>query len=139
MTTLPEIALPGRRLAWPTRLASGKTNGSIKGMTAGRKVKISISLDADLLGIVDRRAAEEGATRSAVMERWLRQVSHRNKLARLEEETASYYDALTESERQEDASWAAASSKAARGLRIDEAPTPGIAASSRRSGSRRRS
>ena len=105
-------------------------------MTA-RKVKISISLDADLLELVDRRAAEEGATRSAVMERWLRQVSHRTKLARLEEETARYYDSLTDEERDEDAALAAASSRAARKLRVDDAPisTPtGQRGSSKRRG-----
>jgi metal-responsive CopG/Arc/MetJ family transcriptional regulator len=101
-----------------------------------RKVKISISLDADLLGIVDRRAAEEGATRSAVMELWLRQASHRSKLARLEEETARYYEALTDVEREEDAALAAASSRAARKLRIDEPQSE--AGASRRGRSRRR-
>jgi metal-responsive CopG/Arc/MetJ family transcriptional regulator len=103
--------------------------------SAARKVKISISLDAGLLGIVDRRAAEEATTRSAIMERWLKQASHRNKLARLEEETASYYDSLTEEERAEDAAWTSAASKAARKLTIDD-PAPG--ARGRRGGSRRR-
>jgi metal-responsive CopG/Arc/MetJ family transcriptional regulator len=99
---------------------------------AARKVKISISLDAELLGIVDRRAAEEETTRSALMERWLRQASHRNRLARLEEETAAYYEALSPEEREEDAAWASASSTAARKLRIDDPPR------GRRNASRRR-
>lgn len=91
-------------------------------MTTARKIKISISLDAELLNVVDRLAAGEGATRSAFMERCLRQASHRAKVTRLEEETAAYYDALTEGERQDDASWAAASLKAARKLTIDGPP-----------------
>lgn len=90
-------------------------------MTAIRKVKISVSIDPQLLGLVDRSAASEGATRSAVMERWLRQASREAKAARLDEETAAYYDAITNDERRDDAAWAAASSIAARGLRIDDA------------------
>jgi hypothetical protein len=118
-------------------LAAGRTFGSIKGMTApARKMKISISLDADLLGIVDRRAAEEATTRSAIVERWLKLASHRNKLARLEEETASYYDALSEEERADDAAWTSAATAAARKLRIDEPAARET--KSRRGGSRRR-
>ena len=90
-------------------------------MTAARKVKISVSIDAQLLGLVDRSAANEGATRSAVMERWLRQASRQARAARLEEETAAYYDALTGEEKTDDAAWAAASSIAARRLRVDDA------------------
>jgi metal-responsive CopG/Arc/MetJ family transcriptional regulator len=93
-------------------------------------MKISVSLGADLLSAVDRLAASEGATRSAVVERWLREASRRERAARLEEETAAYYDSLTAAEHEDDAAWAAASSRAARQLRIDDVP-------SRRSVSRR--
>jgi metal-responsive CopG/Arc/MetJ family transcriptional regulator len=92
-------------------------------MTA-RKVKISVSLDAGVLDAVDRLAAREGSTRSAVMERWLREASRAAKVARLAEETAAYYDALTPSERAEDADLAAASSRSARRLAIDEQTSP---------------
>jgi metal-responsive CopG/Arc/MetJ family transcriptional regulator len=90
-------------------------------MTTARKVKVSVSLGADLLRTLDRLAASEGSTRSSVMERWLREASRRARLARLEEETASYYDALTPAERDEDARWAAAASRAGRKLQIDDA------------------
>lgn len=95
------------------------TRGSISGMTA-RKVKISVSLDANLIEVVDRQAAREGSTRSAVMESWLRQVSRAAKVARLEEETAAYYDALTPPEREEDSALVAASSRSTRKLSIDD-------------------
>jgi metal-responsive CopG/Arc/MetJ family transcriptional regulator len=88
-------------------------------MSAVRKVKISISIDATLLANVDRYAASHGVTRSAALERWLGQVSHRERVSRLEEETAAYYDSLTEAERQDDADWATAATSAARKLRID--------------------
>jgi MoxR-like ATPase len=103
-------------------------------MKVARKVKVSVSVGADLLRAVDRLAAQEGATRSAVVERWLREASTRERAARLEEETAAYYDSLTAAEREDDAGWAAAASRAARQLRIDDAPSPrsGLRRSSRR-------
>jgi metal-responsive CopG/Arc/MetJ family transcriptional regulator len=91
-------------------------------MTAVRKVKISVSIDPILLGAVDRYAARVGVTRSAAMERWLSQISRQENLNRLEEETAAYYEALTEAERADDSAWASAASVKARKLRIDEKP-----------------
>jgi metal-responsive CopG/Arc/MetJ family transcriptional regulator len=88
-----------------------------------RKTKISISLDAAVLDAVDRRAAREKTTRSAVMEQWLRGAARQAELQRLEEETAAYYDSLTPAERAEDDALAEASSRAARELIIDE-PAP---------------
>lgn len=94
-------------------------------MTRARKLKISISLDAGLLDAVDRRAAAEKTTRSAVMEQWLRNASRQADLRRLEDETAAYYDALTPGERAEDVEWANFASRSARKLVIDEpAKTP---------------
>jgi metal-responsive CopG/Arc/MetJ family transcriptional regulator len=91
-------------------------------MTAARKVKISVSIDPSLLGAVDRYAARVGVTRSAAMERWLSQISRQENLNRLEEETAAYYDALTEAERGDARAWASAASSKVRQLRIDEKP-----------------
>jgi len=88
-------------------------------MTAARKVKVSVSIDPTVLDAVDRYAARVGVTRSAAMERWLAQLSHRENLTRLEEETASYYDALTDAERGDDTSWAAGAAAVARRLEID--------------------
>jgi metal-responsive CopG/Arc/MetJ family transcriptional regulator len=94
-------------------------------MTAARKVKISVSIDPALLGAVDRYAARVGVTRSAAMERWLSQISRQENLNRLEEETAAYYEALTEAERQDNRAWASAVSGKARKLRIDDQPRAG--------------
>lgn len=90
----------------------------------GRKIKVSVSLDADLVGVIDRAAAKEGTTRSSLLERWLQQHHRRANLARLEEETAAYYDSLTTAEAEEDARWASTSSRAARRLSIDEGTGP---------------
>jgi metal-responsive CopG/Arc/MetJ family transcriptional regulator len=96
------------------------------------KTKISISLDTDVLDAVDRRAAREKTTRSAVMEQWLRGAARQAELQRLEEETAAYYDAMTPEEKADDAEWAAFATRAARKLTIDE-PQPRRRARTRRS------
>ena len=90
--------------------------------TMARKTKISISLDAGVLDAVDRRAAREKTTRSAIMEQWLRGGARQAELQRLEEETAAYYDSLTPEEKAEDAALAEASSRASRKLIIDDPP-----------------
>jgi metal-responsive CopG/Arc/MetJ family transcriptional regulator len=87
-----------------------------------RKTKISISLDADVLDAVDRRATREKTTRSAVMEQWLRGAARQAELQRLEEETAAYYDSLTPAEKAEDAAIAEASSRAAQQVNFDDPP-----------------
>jgi hypothetical protein len=93
------------------------------GMTTARKVKISVSLDAAVVDAVDRRAAREGTTRSAVMEQWLKRASGQAALTRLAEETAAYYDALSPTEIDDDRSWAKVASRAAGKLVIDAGPT----------------
>jgi metal-responsive CopG/Arc/MetJ family transcriptional regulator len=85
-----------------------------------RKVKISISIDATLLANVDRYASANHVTRSAALERWLAQVSHREKVNRLEEETAAYYDSLTEADRRDDAEWTEFATQQARKLHVDD-------------------
>jgi metal-responsive CopG/Arc/MetJ family transcriptional regulator len=102
----------------------------MESMTTRRKLKISISLAADLLDAVDKRAAKERTTRSAIMERWLRNGSRQSAMQRLDEETAAYYDALTPAEKADDAAWAEFASRSARSLTLDE-PEP------RRGGHRR--
>ena len=88
-------------------------------MTAARKMKVSVSIDADVVAAVDRRAARDGTTRSAVMESWLRGASRQAGMARLEEETAAYYDALTPAERVQDKGWATFAARGSRRLNID--------------------
>ena len=99
-----------------------------------RKLKISVSIDADLVGAVDRLAEREGSTRSAIMERWLFQASRRARLARLEEETAVYYEAMTPAEQADDAAWINAAQASTRRLKVDDPKR----ASPKRSSSRSR-
>src|SRR5262245_44502933 len=112
------------------------TDGSMMGMTA-RKVKISISIDAALLATVDRYAAANKVTRSAALERWLSQVSRQERLNRLEEETAAYYDSLTEADRREDTEWVSFATKSFRKIYIDDGWPEAPPASPRKRRSRR--
>ena len=93
-------------------------------MTAVRKMKISVSLDADLVQAVDRRAARDRTTRSAIMEAWLRGAARQAALVRLQEDTAAYYDALAPAERNDDDALATSSARLARRLVVDESPSP---------------
>jgi metal-responsive CopG/Arc/MetJ family transcriptional regulator len=84
------------------------------------KVKISISLDPSVLDAVDESAAIGNESRTAVIEKWLRDASRRAKSTRLDAETAAYYESLSLSEQEENAAWATASSRASRRLVIDD-------------------
>jgi metal-responsive CopG/Arc/MetJ family transcriptional regulator len=83
-------------------------------MDTPRKVKISVSIAADVLEAVDRLAASEGTTRSEVVERWLRELPRRATAARLDEQAPGHHGVLTAAERAEDNAWAALSDRAQR-------------------------
>ena len=89
-------------------------------MTAARKVKVSVTLSADVLDAVDRSARASGS-RSSVMDQWLR-IAARSEVERdLERATVEYYLGLSPGERTEDAAISLAAGKAAQRLRIDGA------------------
>lgn len=82
---------------------------------------MSITLAPDLVSAVDRAArSQPGASRSSVIEAWLRQAARVGEEARLRAETIAYYEGLSTAERREDVALAKASSKAARRLRLDD-------------------
>lgn len=96
-------------------------------MTESRKRKISISLSSDLLDRVDRAAAREpGATRSSVIEGWLRTAARGAAEASLAAEVIAYYETRTAGERSEDERLSRGLSAAARRVRYDDsdAATP---------------
>jgi metal-responsive CopG/Arc/MetJ family transcriptional regulator len=92
-------------------------------MQAGR-IKISVSLPRDLVARIDRAARAEARSRSRVLEGWLRATARASAARELEEATIAYYQAVTSEERREGEAIAAASSRAARRLRVDDAPEP---------------
>ncbi len=81
-------------------------------MKSVARLKVSVSLPADLIGEIDRATkAHEGATRSGVMEAWLREAERLHSQARLDEATEVYYGALSEEEQSADAEWAEGAAK----------------------------
>lgn len=93
-------------------------------MTSARKLKVSITLSADLVALVDRDAHRTHDTRSGVVEQWLRRAATATAEKDLEEATAAYYLSLRGDERSEDEALSRALSTAARRLSYDDAPRP---------------
>lgn len=92
-------------------------------MTAARKVKVSVTLSRDLLELIDREALGK-QNRSAVVELWLRRAARQRLVREIERATEEYYRELSDVERAEDEAIARSASRAARKLRIDDAPAP---------------
>ena len=94
--------------------------GRMRGMSAAPKVKLSITLSKDLVGRIDRFAAGRGATRSAVVERWLLRAERLETARAIEQATIDYYENLDQQARGDDEALAQASSQAARRIRVDQ-------------------
>ncbi len=89
-------------------------------MSVVRKVKLSITLSADLVRALDRQAsAGSGRTRSSVLESWLRSVERSHRARALDQAVAAYYDALDDEARDDDESLSTALTGAARRVRVD--------------------
>jgi metal-responsive CopG/Arc/MetJ family transcriptional regulator len=90
-------------------------------MQTGR-IKISVSLPRDLVARIDRAARAAARSRSRVLEGWLRATARENAARELEAATIAYYETMTTEDREEGEAVAAASSRAARRLRVDDSP-----------------
>jgi hypothetical protein len=84
------------------------------------KTKVSLTLSADLLELVDRDARQRNETRSGVIEQWLRRAAVATARRELEDATAAYYRSLRETERNENEALARGLSKATRRVSYDE-------------------
>jgi len=89
----------------------------MSGATA--KLKVSVTLAADVLALVDRDARRSGGTRSGVIEQWLRRASSAAVESAIDEATETYYRSLRGDDRSEDEAMARASSRAARRVAYD--------------------
>ncbi len=83
------------------------------------KVRIGITVEAELLRTVDRQARVRGASRSAVIEDWLRAAALADAREQLDLAAEAYYRSLTPAQRRDDAAMGRAASQAARKLHID--------------------
>jgi hypothetical protein len=88
------------------------------------KLKVSLTLSADVLALVDRDARRHKDTRSGVIERWLRRAAQGNVERDIERATAAYYASLRDNERTEEAALSKALSAAARRVTYDETAVP---------------
>jgi metal-responsive CopG/Arc/MetJ family transcriptional regulator len=89
-------------------------------MTTVAKLKVSLTLSADVVELVDRDARRHKDTRSGVIEQWLRRAAQANVQKEIEDATAAYYQSLRGDEREEDEAVAKALSRAARHVSYDE-------------------
>jgi hypothetical protein len=102
----------------------GRMYGRIVGMTAARKLKVSLTLSADLVGLIDHDAARKRETRSGIVEQWLRRAASAGSEQEIEDATAAYYLSLRADERSEDEALARATSRAARRVSYDDSAAP---------------
>ncbi|HEX8791477.1 MAG TPA: ribbon-helix-helix protein, CopG family [Polyangiaceae bacterium] len=91
-------------------------------MTAAAKLKVSLTLSADLVALVDRDARRNRSTRSGVIETWLRRAATASARREIEEATAAYYLALRAEPDDEEEVLSKALSSAAKRVRYDDAP-----------------
>jgi metal-responsive CopG/Arc/MetJ family transcriptional regulator len=94
------------------------------GMMAATKLKVSLTLSADLVALVDRDARRNRSTRSGVIETWLRRAATTSARKQIEEATAAYYLALRAEAEDEEEALSKALSAAAKKVRYDEASRP---------------
>jgi len=93
-------------------------------MTAA-KLKVSLTLSADVVALVDRDAQRRNDTRSGVVEQWLRRAASASVEHEIAEATAAYYGSLRGDERAEDESLSRALSSGTRRVSHEGAPAPG--------------
>ena len=90
-------------------------------MKESRRVKVSVSLPSDLIEAIDQRARSTStATRSGVMEKWLRRGARLQAEAELRDEVVGYYASLDAEERSEEQALAHALSRSARRVEFDD-------------------
>jgi hypothetical protein len=88
-------------------------------MTAA-KLKVSLTLSADLVALVDRDAQRRNDTRSGVVDQWLRRAANASVEQEVTEATAAYYLSLRSEDRAEDESLSRALSDASRRVSYGE-------------------
>jgi len=71
------------------------------------KARVTVTISQGLLARIDRAARNrEGASRSSIIEEWLRSAAEHQARRALDEAIADYYDGMTAEERDEGAEWA---------------------------------
>lgn len=84
------------------------------------RTRVTVSLPADLVDLIDRTSRELKETRSALVEEWLRQGASSRAQCALEAEITDYYSRQSAIERADDVAIARAAGRAAARLTLDE-------------------
>jgi hypothetical protein len=92
-------------------------------MTAAKQ-KVSLTIAADVLELVDQDARRRNETRSGVVEQWLRRAASASVEREIAEATAAYYQSLRRDERAEEEALSRALSTAARRVAYDDSARP---------------
>src|SRR5688500_8675886 len=95
-------------------------NGRMSRMSIARKLKVSLTLSADLLALIDRVARDGNDTRSGVVEQWLRRAVSATTEQEIEDATAAYYAGLRAGERKDEDRLAHGLSRASRRVSYDD-------------------
>lgn len=87
--------------------SDGGSRGRMEGMREA-KVKLSVTVSRDLVAAIDREVLQlgAGASRSSILEAWLRAASHGRAHDSLAERTAAYYRTRTPRQHADDDAWA---------------------------------
>ena len=93
-------------------------------MSAAKKVKVSLTISADLLERVDSAARRERKTRSYLVEQWLNAGASRAAERAIELDMIRYYTTRTAEERADDEAIARGSSLRAREIDYDAPSRP---------------
>ena len=89
-------------------------------MTTAAKLKVSLTLSADLVALVDRDARRGKGSRSGIIEQWLRRAANANVEQEIGDATAAYYRSLRAEDHTEDESLSRSLSHAARRVAYDD-------------------
>jgi len=93
-------------------------------VTVAAKLKVSLTLSADLVALVDRDARRGKGTRSGVIEQWLRRAASANLEREIDDATAAYYRSLRGEDRTEDESLSRSLSDASRRVAYNDDSAP---------------
>jgi hypothetical protein len=93
-------------------------------MAVATKLKVSLTLSADVVALVDRDARRHDGTRSGVIEQWLRRAASASAQREIEDATAAYYRSLRGAGRDEEEALSKGLSSAARRVSYDEREAP---------------
>jgi len=89
-------------------------------MTTATKLKVSVTLSADVVALVDRDARRRKDTRSGVIEQWLRRAAAADTQREIDDATTAYYRSLRGEDRTKAEALSKALSSAARRVSYDD-------------------